>query len=559
MPVLSDLPERVHRRISRRRAQQRLERDFAALMETRSQCASSRAGTGPTVAFATFGSGPWHLALEALLAHALSLRGAVPELLVCDLPELPICDERTCLLREPLRCPGCISEKRALLDASSLRWRRLSEFVPAPAIRDAASIVEHLPDDAVEDYVHDGWPLGRWTYVSACHFLRGDARAGGPAEIAIRRRFVQTAIVIVAAAERWLDTTKPDIVIAESGAHFMWRIVVELARARGIRTVCREIGKGGWDVHIYSLNAECMFPQWTDTWSAARGVPLSAIEEARVDAYMAGLASKTFRRDGPALQDVLPDAARHALGLDTGRPMAVCFTNVVWDLASAGRDVAFDGMFDWLAETLRLARDTPGVDFVIRIHPAEASVPTRERALERIGQSWPMLPPNVRLLGPESPLSARSLFHAAELVVTYCSTVAIEAAAEGRRVAVCGAPHYRGRGFTIDIETKNAYAGMLRLWSAGALEDVPSSWRDNARRYAHLFFLRYHIEMGWTTSPLEPPYRLKLASLAQLEPGRSAAVDAVCAGILHGREIVMPAIRPDEASHVPATRSRRLS
>ena len=526
-------------------------------MKTRRDRAA--AAGAPKIAFATFGSGPWHLVLEALLAHALSLRGAQSELLVCDLPELPVCDERTCLLREPLRCPGCIAEKRTLLDTSGLRWRGLSEFVPKSAIRDAASVVDQLADERVPDYVHDGWPLGRWTYVSACHFLRSDARIGGPEVVAMRRRFVQTAIIIVGAVERWLDATRPDVVIAESGAHFMWRIAVELARARGIRTVCREIGKGGWDVHIYSLNAESMFPDWGDKWSAARGEPLSAAGGANVDTYISGLASKTFRRDGAPLEDVAPDALAHLLNLERGRPMAVLFTNVVWDLASAGRDVAFDGMFDWLTETLKIARKTPGVDFLIRAHPAESSVPTRERVLDRLAQLWPALPSNVRLLGPESPFSARSLFRAAGLVVTYCSSAGIEAATQGKRVVVCGASHYRGRGFTIDIDTRHAYDDVLRRWAAGALDEVPSEWQESARRYAHLFFLRYHIEMGWTTSPLEAPYRLKLASLDELQPGRSAAADVVCAGILEGREIVMPAVMPGATSHAPAARSRTLS
>ena len=509
-------------------------------MDTASPAYPTRSAPGgPRIGIATFGSGNWHLVLEALLAHALALRGASPELLMCDVPALSACDERTSLLRQPGQCPGCLPAKRTLLDACRIPWRGMSAFIGDNALDEARTIVDGLPDRDVGDYVHGPWPLGRWTYVSTCHFLRRDARGNEPDAIAARRLFLKAAIVVVQAVQRWLDEVQPDILIAESGAHFMWRIAFELARARGIRVVCREIGKGGWDSHIYSLNAECMFPNLADIWERAKEVPLSAQQVEDVNAYLRDLPARTY---APAERQTPLDLSRlrQDLGLLPGRRVVVLFTSVTWDLASAGRDVGFDGMFDWIFETLRLAVDLPDVQFVIRAHPAESTLLTRERALDRIREAWPDPPPNVTVIGPEKAISVRSLCTIADLVLTYCSTTGIEAAIYQKPVMVCGAPHYRGKGFTIDILSRSEYVEIFRRWARGELQHRPLEGSETAKRYFHLFFLRYHIGMGWTTSPLEPPYRLRITQLSELLPGRNQSVDVVCSGILDGREILLP-------------------
>lgn len=495
---------------------------------------------GPKIAVATFGSGTWHFVLEALLAHALALRGASPHLLMCDLPTLPACDERTILLREPGRCPGCLPAKQTLLAASRIPWRAMSAFVGEGALQKARAIVDALGDEELDDLDIGPWPLGRWTYVSACHFLRGDARGRDPQAIAVRRRFLTTAIVVLEAAQNWLDEVRPDILIAESGAHFMWRIAFELARARGIRVVCREIGKGGWDTHIYSLNAECMFPNLTDIWAQAKTAPLTPQQVQDVNAYLQNLSAKTYVPEDQRAREEPSDRLRQELGLRPDRKVAVLFSGVTWDLATAGRDIGFDGMFDWIAETLRLAASLPDVQLVIRAHPAEQSVPTREHTLDRIKETWPNLPPNVVTVAPETSIAVQSLCGIADLVLTYCSTTGVEAAIYGTPVMVCGAPHYRGKGFTIDIQSPLQYKEAFRKWANGELDPLPLDASEMARRYFHLFFLRYHIGMGWTTSPLEPPYELRIRDLAELLPGRNRSLDVVCSGILNGREILLP-------------------
>lgn len=538
------LPQRAVRRWSFQHAQHRL----VEAMDHLTRTASPAPSDGPRIGVATFGSGGWHLALEALLAHALQLRGARSELLVCDLPELPICDERTAWSRSPDRCAGCLDDKRALLDACRLPWRGLRAYLDDDAVARAVATASAVPDARIDDYCERGWPVGRWLHVSASHYLRADARGDTAEQVAVRRRWLASAIVTVQAVERWLDETRPDVIVAESGAHVMWRVAFELARARGLDVMCREIGKGGFDHHLYALNADCMAPDLDAAWAEYAGAPLSAVEEREVDRFVAELPARTYPASrGTARHEDL----RAALGLDAARPVAVAFTNVTWDLATAGRDAGFGGGREWIEGVVRAAARHPGVQVIVRAHPAEAHVATRERVLDDLAAEWPALPANVTTIAPEDPVPARDLLALADLALVYNSTAGLEAAMAGVPVLVAGAPHFRGKGFTIDIDSPAHLAAAFDAWAAAGGPAAPPAARDLARRYCHLFFLRYHLRMGWTTSPLAPPIALTVRALDELAPGRNASVDLVCAAILERRQPLLPRPRPDE---VPCAR-----
>jgi hypothetical protein len=534
---LAGLPARLLRKIDHESAQARLVRDIRALTAGRRVAA----GDGPAIGFATFGSGAWHLGIEVLLAHALAARGARPQLLLCDMPELPICDERTAGSRDIERCAGCVDDKRELLDGSGVPWLGLRSLVAPDALARAKATVAALAEEELESYCEGQWPIGQWLHVSASHFLRCDARGAAAEKIDARRRLLATAIVVCNGVERWLDTCRPDIVVAESGAHFMWRIALELARARGLPVICREMGKGGWDRHIYALNADAMAPDLSGEWRGLIDEPLTAAEEAAVDGYLEDLAGKTYVQRSPRA-----DAAE-TISTPQGHRAIVAFTNVTWDLATAGRDVAFDGVSDWLGAAIRATALLPGTQLIIRAHPAEASVMTRERILDHLSSAFPKMPPHVTLVQPEHPARAAELIDRADLVLAYNSTAGLEAVMRGRPTIVSGRPHFRGKGFTTDVSTRAEFSAAL----ATARLAAPASMRARARRYFHLFYLRYHVPMGWTTSPLEPPYELLIRSLDELQPGRNAALDVVCDGILRGRQIVMPRT-PEE---VPSCRT----
>jgi hypothetical protein len=128
-----------------------------------------------------------------------------------------------------------------------------------------------------------------------------------------------------------------------------------------------------------------------------------------------------------------------------------------------------------------------------------------------------------------------------DLVLTYTSTVGLEAAVRGIRVAVCGEAHYRGKGFTTDVEGPEHLDALL----SGEADEATDTSR--AVRYAFMFFHRLCIPF--------PAVRAKSAGLSALDadalehiptsagevaPGADPYVDFVCERILTGGAFVLP-------------------
>jgi hypothetical protein len=238
------------------------------------------------------------------------------------------------------------------------------------------------------------------------------------------------------------------------------------------------------------------------------------------------------------------DRIRTELHLAADRPLVVMFCNILWDSAVLGRDIAFASMGDWVLGGIGWAASHPQVDLVVRIHPAEVGLrnhPTRERMAEHIARHVADLPPNVRVVQADDPTSSYVFMDEARFGLVYTSTVGLELAARGVPVVVAADTHYRGRGFTIDPVTPNEYwAAADRLLSSPPDSAERARIRELARRYAALFFFRFHNVLDAVTEDGRSRPRIRADKASDLNPGRNPAMDRVVAGILEGIPPIAP-------------------
>ena len=518
-----------------------IDRDLAALVEALPDPPPADGRT--RVAIASFGAGPDHLVIDCLLAHALRQRGAETELLVCDMPELPGCDERLLERPDNRRCIGCLASKQHVLDAAGVIWRRVSGFLgdPARALAEAEGWVSSLPDAGLVEAEYDGWPVGRWLGSSVASFLRADSHGDSPEVVEARRRYLATGRIALDAARGWFDAFRPTHLLVISGRHIMWRAAFELARRRGIKVVSREMFGEEFDIHIYSVNGSAEDPSLPRAWAELRSRDLTPAEDEDVDRYLGGLPAYARQTESAPALETNPEAIRARVGLTPGRPLLVLFANVAWDLFVAERDHAFDGQMHWIRTTVEFAAAHPAVDLVIRAHPAEI-VPkfrTRGRIVEQVRGAFPELPGNVHLVGPESDISSDALRAMAGLNLVYCASVGLEAVIARQPLILAGVPYYGRKGFTLDAESVSHYLDLLDSWVAGRFPEPDPQARDLARKYLYLIRFRYGIRMGLTEGA-DGSRRLLVRDPRALLPGGHERLDAVCEGILRGDEILFP-------------------
>jgi len=133
----------------------------------------------------------------------------------------------------------------------------------------------------------------------------------------------------------------------------------------------------------------------------------------------------------------------------------------------------------------------------------------------------------------------------AHVGLVYTSTAGLELALQGIPTLVSGQVHYRGKGFTVDVESPQDFVERL----TDVLEDPGRFTPDveAARRYAYLFFFRAALAVPGIEEHRIGLVRLTLEGLDELRPGRHADLDRLCDGLLRGTDFI-----PSPAGDRPA-------
>lgn len=488
-----------------------------------------------------------HLAIETVLAHAVLRRGGAPIFAYCG-GRLPICDVMPVDAAPPMPCHSCREYASGSIKAAGFDSVALHDVLDvAASVRIATRRVARLATVAqCEAYEDQGLALGRMVRVSVAWFLSRGTLSETPEVVGAYRSFLVSGIVVARGLRAILKRTSAERVFMLNGTFFAESIMSALAEQRGIPfgTYEKAFIRDGIVMTPEAPASHLMMPE--GTWESARDVPLTTEESEAINQYLGARRSGANVLDNfwrARVDDV--DRIRADLRLDCTRPLVVMFCNILWDSAVLGRDIAFASMGEWVRGGIRWAASHPEVDLVVRIHPAEVRLrnhPTRERMAEYIASRVPVLPSNVRVVPSADPTSSYVLMDIAAFGMVYTSTVGLELAARGVPVVVAADTHYRGRGFTIDASTREEYwadADHLLRSPPDAVERARI--RELARRYAALFFFRFHNVLDAVTEDGRSRPRIRVASAEELDIGHDAALDRLVGGILAGTSVVAPA------------------
>jgi hypothetical protein len=466
-----------------------------------------------------------HTAYESVIAQALRLREAEVALLTCGGGQ-PICEVGWGRVNAPRPCDRCAYFTDRVAIQAQLPFMRLADEFPwgssperAPAAPDGSRSLS--PSDAVLASV-------AWFTKSAD---AGRARHG----TAVEKDFDIAVAAVESAFARILDRFRPDVVFALNGLFAAERAVRAVAADRGVRVVTYEMAPRK-DALVFGQTSAAPEMVMDRLAEDQRSRPLSNGEKEALDALLqarvTGASAHERYFDSELAHD--GEAVRTALRLRPGTRVVCAFTNLSWDTALLGNDVAYESQFDWLKHASEIAARRDDIALVIRVHPAESrwgtAQPVESELTERLGK----LPRNVLLVRPDEPLSSYGLLAISDLVLCYTTTVGLEAAVRGIPVAVGGKTHYRGRGFSIDIDSPMDLERAIGELPAMSPEQV-----ELARRYAFAFFFRLMI-----------PFRLVRnvggqvgevpVSADDLLPNRDPYLDFVCDRILDGGDFFLP-------------------
>lgn len=473
-----------------------------------------------------------HVQCEGMIGQALRLRGADVRIITCG-GGLEICDRSTAWESPPMPCSSCTRYLDNAVDAHG--FDRLVIRDGWTPDGDAWPELDALPAPALIQIERDGLRLGRLVDIPAKWFLMSTQLDTDPLGPTTLRRFVRSAQRVARGLTAALDKLRPDVVVMLNGLFMFEGICWALCRQRGIPVVTYERGLVK-EMLVFRRDAPACWYEMPEAWAAWKDIPLTADEEAELDEYTADreLGNRTidsFRQNARIERIQRPEGGR----------VATLFTNLTWDSAVIGRDVAFPSIQAWLAAAVEAFAERPGDRLIVRVHPAEAEPPdrqTREPILSFLHERFPVLPPNISVVGADDTTSSYGLMADTDFGMVYTTTVGLELALRGKPVIVAGQTHYRSKGFTVDVSNPVEFQSAIVRLLADPAACAPD--RDLVRRYAYLLFLRVPLPSPGVEEHVRGLARITVKDLHELAPGRSATLDRLCDGIL-GRGDFVPA------------------
>jgi hypothetical protein len=441
----------------------------------------------------------YQLKLEGLLGAALKLAGRRPVALVQTGSWIP---------RKYFAAFGI--DDLVVLDDY------LDERARSEAAKEAARLLSSGAD--LRSLTYRGASIGRHVLSTLSRALHeGAVDASTPEARAKLGELLPRTLASTIAAERLLDDLRPELALFLERNYAAEAPVSDLALERGIDVI--QFVSGFQDDELvfkrYTRETRRLHPRSLSerSWDIARAMPWGGEQERELDAEL----DRRYRKVSALsqrLQGWTHDRPRaellEALGLDPAKKTAVVFSHILWDANMFYGDDLFADQEEWFFETARAAAANAGVNWIVKLHPANVWKLRREglegeldeeRAIAReIG----FLPSHVAVLRPESEISTRSVFGAADYGITIRGSVGFELPCLGVPVLTAGTGFYSGRGFTVDSVSAEQYLERLRK-----IEEIPPlapKQVELARRHAYALFrlrpLRF-TSLVATIRPLE--------------------------------------------------------
>ena len=511
----------------------------------------------PRVLLAPSTGHPTFTTLDSVLAVALTLRGARVDVLLCD-EALPAC--HNCMLgkyqdewiaNEFLRygpkrdiCRTCFSPAAAMFETVGIRLRRYGDFLSADDIASAWRLARELPPDEMCAYTMDGMPIGEHARAGAIRFFARTSLEREARGVDVLRRYFAAALMTRTSLDRLFSRHAYVNATFNHGIYIPQGIVGAVARHHGVRIATWSVAYrkrsfifSHGDTYHHTLMNEPV-ANWQDIeWDAAIEEDLLGYLKSR----WTGAEDWITFAHAP---ETAVDAISRQTGIDFSKPSVGLLTNVMWDAQLHYPQNAFRDMWDWLVTTIRHFASRSDLQLIIRVHPAElrGHIKSRQPVAEEIRRELGDLPPNIHVIPPDSPVSTYAVMLQCDSVLIYGTKTGVELTSLGVPVIVAGEAWIRNKGITLDARSREHYLELLHSLPLGRRLDEETMRR--AKKYAYHFFFRRMIPVeavepgppgGWSTYVVRP------TRLAELEQGRDPGLDAICDGILTGREFIYPA------------------
>jgi hypothetical protein len=347
--------------------------------------------------------------------------------------------------------------------------------------------------DAILNYKYDGIDFG--DIVKGVLYRYYKSLSFGADAPAIAFDFLQTSLTNYEQVKKLHAKNGYDALYFSHGIYCTWQPVVAYCEANHIRYICYDRAKRTGSTN-FNINQPS--PDWSfnHAWDRYIERYLTDVEEQKVSEYLGEreLQKGDVYSYNTSVKAADISALKKQLCIPEGRKVITIFTNLIWDAANVARDIAFSSALDCIVTTIKKYEGNKEVQVLVRAHPAENVLGTRERYGNLVREAFQQqLPDNVTIIEPEMEVNSFSVIELSDIGVVNTSTVGLEFAMMGKPIILISETNYRNKGFTYDAtSTSNYFELMTHLLQTGAL--LPQQVKLS-RKYFYMMMFLYQQQM----------------------------------------------------------------
>ncbi|HVY06733.1 MAG TPA: hypothetical protein VHB46_12220 [Burkholderiales bacterium] len=487
------------------------------------------------------------LDVEAAIAVAARIRGHDVHAVICD-GVAKACVKREITVDPDIEkwseeCASCRKSCENKLKFFNLDYSVFGDHISPARVEELRSIAGTVEWKDLPSFEFEGVKVGPSIRSSILRYLRGMDFNG---DARLLREYVFAGLVALVAANNSYTREKATNVFMSHGIYVDWGPALRSAIDRGLKMTC-------W-MGSY-LHAAFYFRHPKDyvnldfhnidesTWIKEKS-PLSEVEARRLDHYLVNryVKGKTFDVKELKSYGSVSEEFRRKFVFNNGKKTWAIFAHVNWDCVTDYAPMLFDDFNQWIASTISALENDDSVNWLLKVHPAEAWDNPATGVQAMVKERFQKLPDHIRIVGFDEDINPLVFYGLIDGAVTVYGTPGLEMAYLGKPVIMAGRAHYAGKGFTYDPGTREEYYELLH--SARDVGPISTEKQDLAKRYSYIYFVQRQVPfppvVNRRASKESNFWEFNIRSRNLLIPGGDRYVDFIVDRMIDDNEFLLP-------------------
>jgi len=468
------------------------------------------------------------------LAEALRLRGADVKVLVCD-STLQGCELKS--IRSGLDpCFSCRFNSKNIIPKFNVDFIKLSEYVTR---NDLKSIKKYAKKIIDKDKLITRESIDITTVVndSIDRYFYGGKEAYSAEKVkAIKLDHIVSTIIGINAANQIYLRWKPDSVLSNMDAYSAWSPYYIMADKYSIKY--NVINLTEFDNYKKILNLYELFESNSryEKWMNSRNnAPLTGMETSQLDSFLSSRysgQSEIFKEN-----DYFGDKIfSNQFPIDPKKTNIFLFSNIFWDVGISQYKGIYDGVIEWVLDTVEILKDNKDICLYIKPHPGEeySASPSNRGVVDFIIERFGNIPKNMTIITPNMKIKSYDLFPFIDIGLVFNGTIGLEMLINNVPVINTGMSPY---SFLDSASSPASRGEYIELLLGNKEPSNPSS--DEVRLFAYFYFIKTHIPWVLTSQARGGGIgNFSFSSLKEIQSGENRFLDHLCNCIIDENKII---------------------